>query len=82
MIFNATIIISYPESANFDELWHKVATKVKSHEGFKAADAGSTNEHGGGWIPRGEAIVSRRWRERSDLMVIKFDDSRVNPDGG
>ena len=83
MIFNAIIIIyvSYLESANFDEFWNEVATEVKSHERFKAADAGSTNEHGGNRIPKGKAIVSRGWREGSDLMVIEFDDSRVNPDG-
>ncbi|KAK8543146.1 hypothetical protein V6N12_015711 [Hibiscus sabdariffa] len=78
--------ISSPESANFDELRDEVATEVKSHEGFKAADAGSTDEHGGGRILRRDTAVSpgrRRWRRRegSDLMVVEFDDGRVNPDG-
>ncbi|KAK8558998.1 hypothetical protein V6N12_042287 [Hibiscus sabdariffa] len=60
---------------------NQVATEVERHEGFKPADAGSTNEQRGG---RGEAILTgRRWkRKRSHLAVIEFDDRRVNPDGG
>lgn len=82
----------HTQSANFDELLDEVATKVKSHEGFKAADAGPTNENRGGrWIipAGGETDIfmisrrrGRRRREGSDLMVIEFDNSRVNPDGG
>lgn len=60
---------------------------MKSDEGFKATNGGSTNEHGGGrLILRGDSgvvfVSRRRWRrEGSDLMVVEFDDGRVNPDG-
>lgn len=82
LVYIICVYISYPENANFDELWDEVATKVESNEGFEPADAGSANEDGGGKIPRrDEGIVGRWSREGTELMVIEFDDSGVNSDG-
>ncbi|KAF5726154.1 hypothetical protein HS088_TW23G00895 [Tripterygium wilfordii] len=52
---------------------------MECEERIKAADAGPTNEDGGGG---GTILAIGRSRERSDLMVVEFNNGWVDPNRG
>lgn len=56
-----------------DELGNEVATDVEGDEGLQAADGGAADEDGGS---------AGGVREGGYLVVVQFDDGRVDSDGG